>query len=138
MANSNKRDRSAGRILNGSFVGLLICIFLIMIFKSLVPSGHGGWSVIPSIDFVLLLGFTLCLICMIATYCYQAWTKNVDDYYEWLVSMGLLRPPFSKTVSSLFPKWLICWNARITPLVVVLLLCLLNLLMVRTLSFYAP
>ena len=117
------RDETIGKLLKGSFWTALSLFGILVIFKLVVPSTHGGWSIIPIVDYILIAGFMVCFICMASAYSFQAWTKNEKEYYEWLVSLGLLRSSYSRFMSRVYSKSMYLWSARLIPIIVVLFVC---------------
>ena len=126
-ATSTSRDKLLGQLLKASFVVSLLTFAILAIFKMIVPSARGGWSVIPIVDIILLSVLALCWICMLSIYSFQGWTKNTDEYYEWLVSLGLRRSSYSRFIDGLFPKWMYLWTVRTAPIIVLIVLCALGL-----------
>ena len=114
------RDELARKLLKGSFWVALFFFGLLVIFKSVVPSNHAGWGIIPLIDYILMSGFILCFICLAGTYGFQAWTKNEEEYYHWLISLGILRKSNVRFLSSFYSKGTYLWSARLIPLITLL------------------
>ena len=98
------RDKFLGQLLKTSFVVSLLTFAVLAVFKIILPSANGGWSVFPIVDVILLSVVVLCWICMMCIYSFQGWTKNTDEYYEWLVSQGLRRSSYSRFIDGRFPK----------------------------------
>ncbi len=121
------RDKFLGQLLKRSFVVSLLTFAILAIFKIIVPSTLGGWSVIPIVDIILLAVVVLCWICMMCIYSFQGWTKNTDEYYEWLVSLGLRHSSHSRFIDGMFPKWMYLWTVRTAPIIVLVVLCALGL-----------
>jgi hypothetical protein len=122
---SASRDKFLGKVLNRSFAVSVVAVAAFVIFKTILPGKHGGWSIFPVVDIILLSVPAFGLICAVSIYSFQGWTKNTDEYYEWLVSQGLLRSSYSRSVHSMFPKWMYIWTVRIVP--IFLVLCALGL-----------
>jgi hypothetical protein len=125
------RDEVAGKLLNGSFTTALIIFGILVISKLIIPSNSAGWSIFPLVDYILISGFMLCFVCMLGIYTFQAWTKTKEEYYNWLVSLGLLRTSYSRFISGFYPKGMFLWVARLTPILIVLFVCLVVVL-IRT------
>ena len=125
------RDVLAGKLLKGSFTIALFIFGILFVFKLIVPASDGGWSVIPIVDYILISGFMLCFVCLASTYSFQAWTKDEEEYYEWLVSLGLLRTAYSKFMSSIYSKGMYLWTARLIPIIILLFVCVFVVL-IRT------
>jgi len=81
-----KHPRS--EILSLAWFGYLILFGLLILTKSLMTQGHGGWSEPPILDYILLFGFGICLFSMGSLNAYFAWTKNAQDYVEWFAEQS--------------------------------------------------
>jgi len=118
---STPRDKYLGQLLKASFATSLLIIAILAIIKIAPPSAHNGWST-ASIVNVFLSIRALCSICVISIFSFQAWTKNTDEYYEWLVLLGILRFSYSKLIVNLLPKWTYLWMVRIVSIIALIVL----------------
>ncbi len=76
------------KILSWTWYGYLILFGLLILTKSLMKKGPGGWSEPPFWDYILLFGFGICLFMMGSSYAYFAWTNNTQDYVEWFAEQS--------------------------------------------------
>ncbi len=125
-------DRLAHKLLRLFFFVAIFLIAIFLISKIFIPSSDDGWSVIPTIDIILMSGYFLCFFCMMGISCYQGWTKNVDEYYEWFYSYSKRLPPTSKFIRFFYPKWMYLWAVRLVP--IIFFIAVLSLLGVKLLN----
>ena len=76
------------KILSWTWYGYLILFGLLILAKSLMKQGHGGWSEPPILDYILVFGFGICLFIMGSVSAYFAWTNNAQDYVEWFAEQS--------------------------------------------------
>ena len=141
------RDRLATRWYVGSLVVGFAMFFLLILSKEFSPLallfGFLNQYVLPKdlvwddfsiIDVVFVSGFALSIISATLITGFQAWTKEEDEYYDWLVSLGIRRWTL-KNVQDSAPKAMYHTGARLAPILPVLFLCVAGLLFVVYLAF---
>lgn len=131
MKPSNKvksRDKLAKNLLKFNYAVAFFFFGVLAIFKLIVPSTHGGWSDIPIVEYILISGFMLGIICGAGIYGFQAWTKNEEEYYHWLISLGLLRKSKFRLMSTFYSKGTYLWSARIISIIMLLFVCVFIIL----------
>ena len=111
-------------ILSISFIMLFIAL---IISKLCLPSGGGGWSNIPVVDFLFIFSLSVCVIGIAFRYSCHAWTKNADEFSEWYISQVWRGSNWARSWDRLpFLKEYRLWSTRlISPLVVVMLIIVL-------------
>jgi hypothetical protein len=92
------------------------------------------WDDFSIIDLVFVSGFALSIISATLVTGFQAWTKEEDEYYDWLMSLGIRRWSL-KIVQDSVLKSMYHTGARLAPILLVLSLCVAGLLLVAYLIF---
>jgi hypothetical protein len=141
------RDRLATRLYVSSLVVGFAVLFLLILSKEFFPLvllfGFLNQYVLPKnliwddfsiIDVVFVSGFALSIISATLITGFQAWTKEEDEYYDWLVSLGIRRWRL-KTVQNHVPKSIYHVGARLAPILLILSLCIAGFLFVVYLAF---
>lgn len=111
--NTASHDKLLEILLRVVSISAVVLFGILAIFKIFAPSGRGGWSTLPFVDYLLIIGLLVSLVCYAAILTYQSWTKGVDEYFEWLTGLGFFRGPAGNLFQGLYPKWCYCWTARI-------------------------
>jgi hypothetical protein len=98
----NKPLRVAG-------IGYFVLFLLLIITKILLPDLRGGWSDPPIFDYILLLGFGICISTIGGIYTYYSWALDAKGHMEWLESQQLtipkLRMGWFKNYSETYALW---------------------------------
>jgi hypothetical protein len=92
------------------------------------------WDGFSIIDVVFVSGFAFSIVFITLIASFQAWTKEEDEYYDWLISSGI-RGWTLKTVQNYVPKSVYHTGARLAPILLVLSVCVAGLLFVAYLVF---
>ena len=92
--------------------GYIFLFFLLILSKSLVPQGLGGWSNPPIYDYIILFGFGVCISIMGIGYSYFAWTRNAKDYVEWFLEQSIKKMKWQVELMSSHPVYAL-WQARL-------------------------
>jgi hypothetical protein len=87
------------------------------------------WDGFSIIDVVFVSGFAISILSASSITGFQAWTKEEDEYYDWLVSLGIRRWTL-KPVQNYVSKSMYHVGARLAPILLVLSLCVAGLLFV--------
>ena len=117
------RDELARKLLKVSYSVAILFFGVLVIFNLLIPSTHGGWSDNRVVDYIIMSGFMVGFASMVVIYGFQAWTKNEEEYYRWLISIGLLRKSKMRLMSSFYSKGTYFWSARLISILALLFVC---------------
>ncbi len=114
-----KYPRNKPMIVAGvSFYALFI---LLIVLKSRLPDAAGGWSDPPIYDYILLLGFGICISVLCIGYTYYAWTLDAEDFSEWIKCQTFMRKKQAQKPVGDFARAYTHWAFRfITPTVALL------------------
>ncbi|HSL44350.1 MAG TPA: hypothetical protein VK897_13020 [Anaerolineales bacterium] len=139
-AHNETRDRVAARLYGWSLVFGFVMFFLMILSKEFFPFavlvGFLNQYVVPKdlvwddftiVDVVFVSGLALSIISVTIITGFQAWTKEEDEYYDWLISLGMQRWML-KVVQDSVPKSMYHTGARLAPILLVLSLCFASLL----------
>jgi hypothetical protein len=114
---------------------LIVLFVLLFLSKSLVPSDSGGWSNPPIYDYILLLGFGVCISILGIGYSYFAWTKSAKDYVAWFLAQSPLIIDAQVKAMSNDPG-LPLWSARlIAPIIALFGIALIGYVSYSIVSF---
>lgn len=135
MSNRLQRDRWLV-ILGVILIFLFLAFFL---FKILVPSGRGGWSTIPVLDFLFIAAFLICFVGIEIGYSYRSWTKNANEYMEWFVAQQIFGAKLTRHWIGFVSKEYYLWAARIfAPLSIGVSLLILVFITIRMITGQLP
>jgi hypothetical protein len=84
----SRSKHSRNKVMLWAYYGFFLLFVLLLISKSLIPSGSGGWSDPPIYNYILLLGFGICISILGIGYSYFAWTKSSKDFAAWLLAQS--------------------------------------------------
>ena len=103
---------SRNKIMSIAGYGYILLFVLLILSKSLLPQGVGGWSDPPIYDYIILFGFGICILIMGVGYSYFAWTRNAQDYVEWFLDQSTRRTKWQVELMSNQPVFAL-WLARL-------------------------
>ena len=128
-------SHSRNKIMSLAGYGYLVLFALLIVSKSFVPQGSGGWSDPPLYDYIFLLGFGICISIMGIGYSYFAWTKNAKDYVEWFLDQSIKKTQWQVELMSSNPGFSV-WLARlIAPFISLFGIVLIGYISFLTVSF---
>ena len=112
VATNSSPTYSRNKIMSLAGYGCLLLFVLLIMSKSFVPQGLGGWSDPPTYDYIILFGFGVCISILGIVYSYFAWTRSAKDYVEWFLVQSAKKPKWQAELMSNHPVYAL-WLARI-------------------------
>jgi hypothetical protein len=99
------------KIVDFVFLGLFVLFFFA---KDYLPDANDdGWSEPPLIDYLLLLGFGICIATIGTLYTYNSWVLDTKHYLRWIDQSSFIRPPKLKLWKSKFSDYDAQWLMRL-------------------------
>lgn len=115
-----------------AYIGLFI---LFVIAKALFPDAGGGWSDPPIIDYLFLLGFSICITIIGSIGTYYSWKLNAKTFVKW--SSQMTNPKWAVTWGKLSSDSSKLWAARlIAPFIALIGIGLIGFMFVNIINYF--